>query len=352
MIVMPALPITDARLTSSTVPEVASALYNSGTTYGLDATSSVAGALGLITEYQSLQAGNTNHTPASSPTWWKKLGDTYQVYSSGATYVLDERVIDPVAHLVYRSLVNPNLGNALTDATKWQKIGSTNRHAMFDMLSSAATVAPGVITVVLTPGQRINAFSLVGMVANSVSVSATSGGAVVYTATADLNTREVFDAWDYCFKPFSTKPSILRFDVPPYTDLVITITIAATEGNASIKWCVIGMSEYVGAIQYNPNPGSKNFSTVDRNFDSTINKMDPRPRVPTASLTVAVDKSRVNAVNNLIMSLDAQPAVWAGLEDDSDGYFDLLLFLGFFTEFVWDLDAPTSAQYKLTLENI
>lgn len=352
MITIPTLLINDTRLISSTVPEVASAPFNPGSTYGLGATASVAGTLGIIKEYQSLQPGNIGHTPTTSPTWWKWIGDTYQVYSAGSTYELGERVIDPVAHLVYQSYLDGNMGHPLTDTTKWQEIGATNRYAMFDMYSSSATVAPGSITVVLAPGRRINALSLVGMVANEVAASATSGGSGVYTMTANLNTRAVFGAWDYCFKPFTTKPSILRLDIPPYTDIVITITITATDGNASVKWCAIGMSEYIGDIQYNPSPGSNNYSTVDRNFDGSISKMLPRPRVPTSTQKVAVDKSRVDAVNNIIMSLDAQPAIWAGLEDDNDGYFSLLLFVGFYTAFVWDLDAPQSAQYNLTLEHV
>jgi len=56
MIVLPPLAITDARLTSTTVPEVAPAAYAGGTTYALNATASVAGAAGLLTVYRSLQA--------------------------------------------------------------------------------------------------------------------------------------------------------------------------------------------------------------------------------------------------------------------------------------------------------
>ncbi|MGZ5628659.1 MAG: hypothetical protein ACXWFA_18210 [Methylobacter sp.] len=335
------------------MPETASAAYDPGTTYALHATASVAGALGLITEYRSLQASNVGHAPASSPTWWAKVGDTYQVYASGSTYALGERVIDPVNHMVYESYLAGNIGQPLTDTTKWQKIGATNKFAMFDMLSSAATVAPGSLTWVLTPGQRVNSLGLLGMIANTVIVSASSGGNVVYTATADLNTRYVFNHTDYAFKPFSTKPSIVRFDIPPHSDIVITITIAATEGDVSIKWCGIDLSEYIGDVLYNPTPGGKNYSTVERNsIDGGINRMIPRPRIPTVPLTLAVDKSRVNAVDDLLVKLDGRTAIWAGLHDDSDGYFDLLLVCGFCSDFSWDLDAPTSALLKLTLESI
>jgi hypothetical protein len=47
----------------------ATPLYNAGTTYALDAVVRVAPRL-----YKSLQAANTGHTPATSPTWWVDNG--------------------------------------------------------------------------------------------------------------------------------------------------------------------------------------------------------------------------------------------------------------------------------------
>lgn len=351
MRVIPPVTITDAKLISTTVVEVASAAYSAGTTYALNATASVAGSMGLITEYRSLQAANTGHAPASSPTWWAKVGDTYQVYSAAATYALDEYVIDPVAHLVYRSNIAGNLGQALTDTTKWQKRGYTNRWNIFDLKSNRRTVAPGSVTYVITPGERIDSIGLGWMRANAVAISMSSGGTTVYTETADLNMREVFTARDYCFLPFETRESLVRFDLPLYSDAVITVTISATEGDVEVGALGVAMSEYIGDVQYNPEDGAKNYSTVDRNFDGTISQMMPHLSIPELHCVLDLDKMYVNRVRRLRRLLNAVVVFWVGIDDDTDAYFDALFTIGFYTGFKINPDAPQRALINLDVES-
>lgn len=66
----------------ATVQATTSTAYNSGTTYALDALVLDGG----IT-YRSLQAGNTNHAPASSPTWWLP-NPPYEIASPYGDYEL------------------------------------------------------------------------------------------------------------------------------------------------------------------------------------------------------------------------------------------------------------------------
>jgi len=354
MNVIPPLTITDAMLTSSTAVETAPAAYNGATTYALNATVSVAGSAGLLTVYQSLQNSNTGHTPASSPTWWTSIGETYQVYSGVATYADGDRVIDATNHLVYESVVNSNTGNALTDTTKWLKVGPTNKWAMFDLLRNTATVQPSQITVVITPGERVDSIALLGLVANSATITVTSGGTTVYTHTENLNTRDVANWYDYFFRAFSTKPSFALFDLPPYTNAVITVTITATSGNAECGACVIGSYEYIGDVQYDAESDVLNFSTVTRNFDGTTNisTMVQRLNVPKTIQQIWLDKNRTNRVRALRDALNATPAVWAGIDDSDDEYFEALLILGFYKRFSINLRYPQHAVISLELEEI
>ncbi|GEM_PF-1074971 len=351
MSVIVPLEITDAILTYSSVPEVASPAYDPGATYAVDATASVAGTLGLISEYQSLQAANNGHAPASSPTWWKWLGDTYQVYSGAATYVVGERVIDPVAHWAYESKSAGNIGNALTDDVHWLRIGRTNRWAMFYLQTDQRTIAPSPLTIVLTAGERIDALALRRMVANAVEITETSSGDTVFSESINLNTREVFGYYDYCFAPFSTKPAIVRDNLPPYTNGVITITLTATSGLVEVTPCVIGRHYYIGDIEYSPKIGGKNYSTVSRHFDGSINEMTPRLEIPETRQTLVLKKNRVNSVKKLKSQLNGKIAVWYWLTD-TDGYFDLLLVDGFWTSFEFDLAYPEHAKINLTVEEI
>jgi hypothetical protein len=160
--------ITDARLTSTSLPEVPPAAYNAGTTYALDAQVSTDEGAGVRYVYKSLQNSNTGHTPASSTDWWEYLGATYQEYSGGATYAEGDRVIDATTHKVYESATAGNIGHALTDTEYWLYAGPTNARAPFDYMHSLGAVGPSGLTFTITPGQRVNCFQFDGLRATSV----------------------------------------------------------------------------------------------------------------------------------------------------------------------------------------
>jgi hypothetical protein len=282
-------------------------------------------------------------------------------YNPATTYALDAVVIDTTKHRKYRSLQGSNTGNALPAAPTldnpnpatawWQDIGPTNRWAMFDMLRDTLTTSASPITVVITPGSRVNSIALVGLVADSVTVTVTVGASTVYTHTKDLNTREVFDWYDYFFEPFSTQPSMVLWDLPPYTNAVITVTISRASGDVSCGACVVGSYEYVGAVQYDAQDDTVNFSKIERNFDGGSILL-PRRNVPKTTQVLLVDKARVNRIRALRSGLNARPAVWSGLDDDSDGYFEALFLVGYYRRFMISLDHPTKARITLELEEI
>ena len=359
MNVIPPLTITAARFTSSTVVDTPPAEYivgSPGTTYAINETVSVYGALGLREVYKSLQNGNQNNTPSSSPTWWRHLCDTYQVYSSGTTYTQGEFVLDDTNHLIYESLISSNLGNALTDTAKWLLIGPSNKWAMFDFLRNTATVAPfeNPITVVITPGVRVDSIALLGLVANSYSITMTSvtGGGTVYTATGSLDTRIVGDWYDYFFEVFSTAKSVVFFNLPPYTDGIITVVITATSGNAECGACVVGSYEYIGDVQYDADADVLNFSSVTRDFAGGTSQMVQRRNVPRTIQQIFLDKTLVNRARALRESLNAVPAVWSGLDDSTDDFFESFIILGFYKRFSINAKDFLLAVISLELEEI
>ena len=353
MRVIPPLTITDAILTSSTADETPAAAYAGGTTYGLgDRVTTVVGT--VYTVYQSLQADNVGHTPSASPTWWANVGTTYAEWAVGTTYALGDivKVVGTNSHKQYESLQAANLGKTPADeAAWWLDLGATNRWAMFDLLRNTQTEWASPLTVVITPGVRVNSLALLGLVADSVTVSITSGGAIVYEYTQDLGTREVLDWYDYFFEPFSTAPSVVLFDLPPYTDAIVTVTITRAAGNVSCGSLVLGPYVYIGAVRYNAESDALNFSTVERNaFGDTL--LIPRRTVPKTNQTILCKKSRVNKVRDLRDALNAAVAVWSGLDDITDGYGEALLILGYYRRFTIDVAYPDDAVITLELEEI
>lgn len=358
MRVTPPITITDAKLTSSTATEPHNpSAYNAGTTYGLGAIVSVAADFKI---YESLAAGNTGNTPSISPLWWRILGPTETAYNAATTYGLGDTVYSATTHRIYESLAAGNVGNPLpvlpeTTTTKWIDVGPTNKWAMFDLSSNTQTVqATSPLTVVITPGQRINTIGLTGLSANSVTISATSvtGGGTVYPATTiDLNTRSVNDGYDYCFEPFSTCPSAVKFDIPPYTDIIITITISATTGNVKCGSLILGTHIYLGALQRGGTNDGLNFSTVTRDLWGNATLV-PRRTLPKTDQTLQVSSARVNKVKKARIDLNAIPALWTGLDDSTSSWFDTFAILGIYTKFTIGAPHNNIAEISLSLEEI
>lgn len=354
MNVIPPLIIDAARLTSSTVVETAPAAYAAGTTYALNDTASVAGAAGLITVYRSLQDPNIGHTPASSPTWWENIGETYQVYSAAVSYALADKVIDPTTHLVYESVQAANLNKPLVETADppvwWLESGTTNKWSMFDLTRDTRTIVPNSLTVVITPGQRVNSLALRKVVAQSVHITITSGGVTVYDYTENFTIREVFDWSDYFFAEFEYRDSLVLFDLPPYGNAIITIVF--TGGQVECGACVVGNFVYIGDAEFQAESDVLNFSTIERNFDGSINRLIQRRNVPQLNITLVVNKSRIKSVCAVRDLLNATPAVWATVTDHDDLWFESLLRLGIYTRFSINVARTDEAVINLEVEDI
>jgi hypothetical protein len=270
--------ITDAILTSSNVPEATQTAYSAGTTYG---SGTLVGEFAAVNGqpqaiYQSLQAGNLGNTPASSPTFWRFLANVYPVYSGAVTYALGDIVssISTNVHLLYESLAAGNLGNPLTDATKWLHLGSpnvttglpynsTNRWKMFDQSSGSQTANGGSITLTLTPGVIVNAAAFINIRGVSITVSQSISG---YSETKSLTSHPVNNWYDWYYEELIEEDKALFTDIPPYAASVLTITItAATGSTAACGVAVIGKMKQLGTTQWGLASSIDDYSRVVEN---------------------------------------------------------------------------------------
>lgn len=361
MRVIPPLEITDARLTSSSAPETAPAAYAGGTTYALNDTASTGTRGGVITVWKSLQADNTGHTPSSSPTWWTNIGTTYSVWDASAWALSDICiVVSADNHRTYEALQATTNNTPATSPTYWLDLSeiasdrATNRWAMFDVYRSTQTtfVSPGII--VITPGKRVNSVGLRGLEATSVRIVMTSvtGGGTVYDQTILLPLRKITGCYDYLFMPFDTyTKSVVVFDMPPYTDCIITITITNTTSNAKCGVCRIGTYFYIGKAQYNAVSDGLNFSSVTRDTFGNGTMVAGR-NVPQTNQTVIVDSNRLNAILSMRDQLNGTTAFWSALDEDDAGYYDAFMINGFARKFAVTAREAETAFLQIELEEV
>jgi hypothetical protein len=352
-VVIPPVAITPAKLTSSTVPEEVAATYNGGTTYGAGALAGAASTYGLPqTVWRSKQAGNTGNAQTEGD-WWTNAGIVYPVYNSGSSCNTGGIVTDLTNHDLYESLVDTNTGNALSDATKWKYIGKTNRYRLFDYTRNNKTSVPLTFTVVFAPGERVSSLAIAGIIGNSwsVSISSATGGGVVYTNSGSLNTRITLTWSDYFFGKFGTLKVLALFDLPPYSDAVITLTITSTSGEAALGACIVGTYVDIGRTEYTAMSDILNFSRVDRDTDGNA-ILTTKRNIPKTSQTIYSPKNQLDRVYELRQELNGVPAMWCALDDGLDGYFRTLSILGIYRQFAINAAFPDDAVVTLEVEEV
>lgn len=323
-------------LVSSSIVEVPPAAYAGGTTYGVDATASTGALGGVITVWRSLQAGNVGHAPASNPTWWLNIGDTYGVYDPAATYALGDSVIDPVAHLVYESQLAGNHGQPLATDTAWLEMRATNKWASFDLLRNTQAVAPVDIVQSISPGQRVSSIAVIGLDARWVTITVTVGGVVKYTVTAQLSKRRSRGWREYYFGPFPMRTSVQFYDLPQYRNATITVTASKTTGQRGVGGIIVGNAIYLGEAQYEAVSNHLNFSEIVRDKFSNL-KLNPERSVPKVDVTIWFDKALTSQLMDVRSELNGRPAIWSGLDDFTLDFFEPLFLFGPHKEFSLNL---------------
>lgn len=250
--------VLDANLVSTSVPEATVANYAGGTTYALGARSG--DTVGTVqTVYESLQNANTGHTPASSPTWWKRLGVVYAAYNVGTSFGLGDIVsnIATDVHDLYKSQVAGNIGNALTDTTKWLKLGSTNARAMYDDTYESQTTNADSIVSVHSMGTVTNTLFLGNLDASSVDVVQSGSG---YTRHLNLNSHPVTNWYDWWYEDVVRIQDAVLTDVPPYPASTITVSINYPGSIAKCGIALLGKGISIGTTQQDMSASFVSFS--------------------------------------------------------------------------------------------
>lgn len=274
-------------------------------------------------------------------------------WNSATAYVIGNEVIRATTHRRYRCIQAHTNHDPATDADGlyWTDIGPTNRWAMFDLLRNTGTVKAASLSATVTPGVRIDAIGVVGIVADSITITVTVSGSPVYTYTQDLRTRETLTWYDYFFGEFEQKTAVALFDLPPYVNAVITVALTRSTGSCVCGGVVIGQAIDLGATIHGAENDALNFSKIERDdFGTAI--LQQRRTVPKTNVTTRIKKAAVNKALRVRVDLNAMPALWSGLDDAASGYFEPLLILGVYKRFTITMDQPDDATISLELEEV
>lgn len=289
----------------------------------------------------------------TSSTVAEPSGADPSAWSNATAYVIGNLVYLASTHRVYECIQGNTNHDPSTDTanTYWIDAGPTNRWKMFDLLRSTGSIGSSPMTVVLTPGVRVDSIGAFGLVADSITVTVTSDGDEVYSASLDLRTRETVTWYDYFFDDFDIRSEFARFDLPPYTDAVVTVTLTRATGNITCGGIVLGRFVDLGRTIHGAQNDADNFSKIARD-DNGVATLQQKRTVPKNNATTILRKEAVNKALKAREDLNAVPAMWSGLDDATSGYFAPLLILGVYKQFTITMDQPDTATLTLSLEEI
>lgn len=267
MLIIERIPITLSMIAASNATAAGDPpAYNAGTTYALDTEAAPV----LVTDvaaqlvYRSRQAGNTGHTPATSPDWW-------------------------------------------------ELVRSANKTAMFDERVASQTTNADSIAVTVVPGQNVNAAVVLNSDADSVQLTVTDPvDGLVFDETQTL-IEDVTDYDEFCFAPVVYRRKALFLNLPPYPDASISITLARPGNTAACGVCGLGYAVPAGDAEWGLEMGIDDYS------EKVVSSLGLAALIEgdyadVMSLTAWVKRAAADALAERLTRLRATPAFYVGGE--------------------------------------
>ena len=332
-------------ITTSSVVEVTPAAYAGGTTYALGDQVSVFSGINstVATMYESLQAGNTGHTPSSSPSWWQEIGTAYLAYNAGTAYSIDAIVTDTTNHLLYQSLANANTGNALTDTTKWLEIAPTNKWAPFDLKNGTQATRPLEVSYTITTSGRITTVAVLNIAASDLNVTVTDGVDEFYNEDISLlDSAGISDYWEWFFEPIVRRTEYQVSDLPNILNPVITVTLTAASGDVSLGNLVMGLPYDFGDSHYGAKVGNVDYSRVSTDdFGNTY--VAAGSTAKRGSFTMMIDHWKSDQAFRVLDGFAGTPVLFIGADD----YGSTIQF-GLLKE--WNIELSYPSHHLITID--
>lgn len=274
----------------------------------------------------------------------------YAAWASGTTYAAGDRVILTSTHKIYQSLQAANTNHNPATATDWWlEVGPTNRWSCFDNALGSACSATTSFTVVIKPGD-INAVALLGLVGETVTVTykTATGGTVIYSQTIDLDGTPVDSFYDWFFASWAQKDMVILTDLPSsWTEGELTITVAGT-GTVQLGVLAAGTVIDLGDTMSGAGAGIVDYSRKETDqFGRTTFVQRKYARLIDCKLVFEND--RLGEIYTALSELRTTPAVW--MPSDATKFESLTVF-GIYKNFSIDVAYANVSYCTLTLEGL
>lgn len=247
----------------------------------------------------------------------------YGDYAAGTTYVLGDRVIVPATHDVWESLAASNTGNTpATSPTWWVRVGPTNRMAMVDASVSSQTTRSGGIDVTVTPGETVDTLALLNVNAATIRVRMTDPtDGVVYDQTTNMIAPISDSSWyTWFFEPIARKDFLLA-TLPPYGSAAVRVELNDT-ATAACGVMALGLARKIGeGTLAGARTSIEDYSGKEKDTWGQYQLIE-RGYSNKASISTIILNNNVDPVSKMLKTRRAKPTLCIA----SDQYSNLVLF--------------------------
>ena len=269
-------------------------------------------------------------------------------YSATTTYALDAAVHDPVTKIVYWSMVAGNVGNPLSDPSKWNKRTAVNRWAMFDDRNSTQTSNADEIIAVVSARAITQGMFAGALDASEVLVSMThpTRGMVYSEARNLVLPRSGSSFFGWCFNRLRMRTWFLTLKLPVFANALVTITIRRPGGVAKCGMCMIGPAIDVGLSLMGLSTELKDYSTTTFYPDGSSDTI-PRGFSKRMSIDLSVERDRVETIEDDLIKRRQKTLVWLGSTMRGD-----TMLVGKFSSFRKVIDSYPRSKMALQIEGV
>ena len=247
----------------------------------------------------------------------------YGNYAAGTTYALGDRVIVPATHDVWESLAASNTGNTpATSPTWWVRVGPTNRMAMVDASVSSQTTRSGGIDVTVTPGETVDTLALLNVNAATIRVRMTDPtDGVVYDQTTNMIAPISDSSWYmWFFEPIARKDFLLA-TLPPYGSAAVRVELNDT-ATAAGGVMALGLARKIGeGTLAGARTSIEDYSGKEKDTWGQYQLIE-RGYSNKASISTIILNNNVDPVSKMLKTRRAKPTLCIA----SDQYSNLVLF--------------------------
>lgn len=236
-------------------------------------------------------------------------------YDVGHTYAAGDQSTSSDA--VYQSLAAGNIGNAVSDVTKWVRVGAINKFRMFDRKVGSQTEKADSIEVVITPVSVVDVVSVRNVEALTVTVvQETAEEGIVYSKTVELD-DPVGDWYEYFFAPITRQTEALFNGLSPFTDATYTITVDNPGGTAKCGELLMGAALDAGMTEAGVSVGIDDYSLIAAD-EFGVRDIVERDFADNMDLTVYVQRGKSPTLRRLLTHNRATPILVIASDARSD----------------------------------